>query len=126
MIGIVIVANRNLAVELHKCVVSILGRQDDFVSIAVEDEHDRLSKQQEICDALCAVDCGDGIAVVTDVYGSSPANLSMCVCSRDDAVVLTGANLPMLLKLVKSRRKSLEEATRLACEAGRQHIRMFD
>ncbi len=126
MIGIVIVANRNLAVELHECVVSILGKQEDFVSIVVEDDHDRQSKQQEICDALCAVDGGDGIAVVTDVYGSSPANLSLCACGQNKTVVLTGANLPMLLKLVKSRRKSLAEATRLACEAGKQHIRMID
>ncbi len=125
MIGIVIVANRNLALELHACVVSILGRQDHLVSIAVEDDHDRQHKQQEICDALLSVDRGNGIALVTDVYGSSPANLSMCVCNRKDTVVITGVNLPMLIKLIKCRRRSLEEAAHLACEAGQKHIRMI-
>lgn len=126
MIGIVIVANRNLALELHECLTSILGNQRGLIAIPVEDDHDRNHKQQEICDAIIAVDEGHGVAVVTDIFGSSPSNLCLRACNQDNSVVLTGANLPMLIKLVKSRRKSLAEATELAFEAGRSHIRMID
>ena len=125
MIGIVIVANRNLSIELQECIISILGKQKALIAIPVEDDHDRQTKQQEICDAICAVDDGNGVAIVTDIFGSSPANLSLCACSGSNSVVLTGANLPMLIKLVKSRRKNLAEATGLAFQAGKNHIMML-
>ncbi len=125
MIGIVVVANGNLSVELCDCLEQILGRQSCLEAVAIEGDHNRQEKEEEICRAICHVDQGDGVILLTDVYGSSPSNLSLCACQKEKGIILTGVNLPMLLKLVKSRNKSLEEAASLALQAGRNHIRLF-
>ena len=126
MIGIVIVANGNLAVEMFDCLENILGKQPYIIAIPVENEHDRKTKENEICDAICRVDVGQGVVVVTDIYGSSPANLSICACKNQKSIILTGMNLPMLIKLVQSRHMSLSKTSGLAFTAGRNHIRKID
>ena len=126
MIGIVIVANGNFALELCDCLEQILGKQRNLTAITMDDGYDRSEKEAEICTAICAVDQGEGVVILTDIYGSSPSNLSVCACRKTPGTILTGVNLPMLIKLVKSRNKSLSEATKLAFEAGRQHIKIFE
>ncbi len=126
MIGIVVVANGNFALELCDCLEQILGKQQYLTAITMDDQTDRSAKEDEICTAICEVDQGAGVVILTDIYGSSPSNLSVCACRKTPGTILTGVNLPMLIKLVKSRNKSLAEATKLAFEAGRQHIRIYD
>ena len=125
MIGIVIVANGNLAEELCDCLEGILGRQEFIKPIGIEGDHNRNEKEEEICHAICQVEQGDGVILLTDVYGSSPSNLSICACKRQRGIILTGVNLPMLIKLAKCRNKSLEEAATLALNAGRCHINLY-
>ena len=126
VIGIVVVANGRLAQELRTCLEQIIGRLVWFETVEVEPGHNRDTKQQEICDAACRVDQGRGVVIVTDIFGSSPANLAFCACHGMNAVVLSGVNLPMLVKLAKSRRLELDHAAKRAFEAGRQHIRIFE
>lgn len=126
MIGIVIVANGNFALELCECLEQILGKQQNLAAITMDDNIDRTEKEAEICTAICEVDQGKGVVILTDIYGSSPSNLSVCACRKTPGTILTGVNLPMLIKLVKSRNKSIQEATKLAFEAGRQHIRIYE
>lgn len=126
MIGIVIVANGKFALELCDCLEQILGKQPNLTAITMDDGYDRQEKEAEICTAICEVDQGEGVVILTDIYGSSPSNISVCACQKTPGTILTGVNLPMLIKLVKSRNKSLSVATKLAFEAGRQHIRIFE
>jgi len=122
VIGIVIVAHGGLAREYLATVEHVVGKQKDIIAISIEADHDRAQKQQEIMDAADAVDSGSGVVVVTDMFGGSPSNLSLRACAPDDRRILYGANLPMLIKLAKSRHLSVGEAARNALEAGRKYI----
>ncbi|WP_050605203.1 PTS sugar transporter subunit IIA [Ruegeria sp. 6PALISEP08] len=122
MIGIVIVAHGGLAREYLAATQHVVGQQPGLVAIAIEAEHDRDEKQAEICQAADSVDMGDGVVVVTDLFGGSPSNLSLRACTPQDRRILYGANLPMLIKLAKSRHLPIGDAVRQAMEAGRKYI----
>ncbi|MEO1306560.1 MAG: PTS fructose transporter subunit IIA, partial [Pseudomonadota bacterium] len=81
MIGIVIVAHGGLAREYLSAVEHVVGVQEGMKAIAIAPDHDRDSKQSEICAAADEVDTGDGVVVVTDMFGGSPSNLSLRACS---------------------------------------------
>ncbi|WP_109466041.1 PTS sugar transporter subunit IIA [Albibacillus kandeliae] len=122
MIGIVIVAHGGLAKEYLAAIEHVVGKQPGMVAIAIEPEHDRAAKEREICEAADAVDSGDGVVVVTDLFGGSPSNLSLLACRPDDRRILYGANLPMLIKLAKSRQQPVGDAVRSAMDAGKKYI----
>lgn len=126
MIGIVIVAHGGLAREYLSAVEHVIGKQTNMRAIAIEENHDRAAKQAEISEAADAVDTGDGVVVVTDLFGGSPSNLALKACSRRGRRLLYGANLPMLLKLTKSRRMAVPDAVTLALDAGRKYINSLD
>ncbi|TCP40525.1 PTS sugar transporter subunit IIA [Rhodovulum marinum] len=126
MIGIVIVAHGGLAREYLAAVEHVVGHQPGIRAIAIAPDDDRAAKQDEICRAADEVDTGDGVVVVTDMFGGSPSNLSIRACVPSDRRILYGANLPMLIKLAKSRRLSVGEATASALAAGRKYIDSFD
>lgn len=122
MIGIVIVAHGGLAQEYLAATQHVVGPQASLVAVAIEADHDRDEKQAEICRAADEVDAGDGVVVVTDLFGGSPSNLSLRACAPQDRRILYGANLPMLIKLAKSRHLPIGDAVRQAMEAGRKYI----
>ena len=122
MIGIVIVAHGGLAQEYLAAVEHVVGRQSGVRTVSIEPDHDRAAKQLEICAAADDVDVGDGVVVVTDLFGGSPSNLSLKACAPDNRRIVYGANLPMLIKLAKSRHKSVPDAVRAALEAGKKYI----
>lgn len=122
MIGIVIVAHGGLAREYLAAVEHVVGPQPALQAIAIGPEDDRDGKQGEICAAADAVDNGDGVVVVTDLFGGSPSNLSLRACAPVNRRILYGANLPMLIKLAKSRHLPVADAVRQAMEAGRKYI----
>ena len=126
MIGIVIVAHGGLASEYLAAVEHVVGRQNGIVAVPIEPDHDREAKQQEICAAADAVDTGDGVVVVTDMFGGSPSNLSLRACRPSDRKIVYGANLPMLIKLAKSRDRAVPDAVASALAAGRKYIDSFD
>ena len=122
MIGIVIVAHGGLAKEYLAAVEHVVGTQPGILAITIENEHDRAAKQQEICEAAETVDQGDGVVVVTDMFGGSPSNLRLRACQPDNRRIMYGANLPMLIKLAKSRHLGVPDAVRASLEAGRKYI----
>lgn len=122
MIGIVIVAHGGLAQEYHAAVEHVIGHQPGMVSIGIGPEDDRAAKQQEICNAADEVDSGDGVVIVTDMFGGSPTNLSLRACSPENRRILYGANLPMLIKLAKSRNASVSDAVEAAIAAAHKYI----
>ncbi len=126
MIGIVIVAHGGLAREYLAAVEHVVGPQQSMRAISIEDEHDRAAKQAEICGAADAVDMGAGVVVVTDMFGGSPSNLSLLACCGQDRRIIYGANLPMLIKLAKSREMPVPDAVAAALDAGRKYINSLD
>jgi mannose PTS system EIIA component len=126
LIGIVIVAHGGLAREYLAAVEHVVGKQHGIKVVAIEADHDRGAKKSEICDAADAVDEGNGVVVVTDMFGGSPSNLAMLACQSKDRKIMYGANLPMLVKLAKSRNKTVDAAVSGALEAGRKYIDCCD
>jgi PTS system mannose-specific IIA component len=122
VIGIVIVAHGGLAKEYMAAVEHVVGQQPAMVAISIEADCARAPKQEEIQAAANSVDQGHGVIIVTDMFGGSPSNLSLKACQPENRRILYGANLPMLIKLAKSRGKSVPEAVRSALEAGRKYI----
>lgn len=122
MIGIVIVAHGGLAREYLAAIEHVVGAQPGVKAVSIEADHDREAKQQEICMAADEVDKGDGVVVVTDLFGGSPSNLSLLACRPDNRRILYGANLPMLIKLAKSRHLPVADAVRSAMDAGKKYI----
>jgi len=126
VIGIVIVAHGGLAREYLAAVEHVVGPQPAVRAISIEDDHDRSAKQAEICGAVDAVDSADGVVLVTDMFGGSPSNLSLMACCGPNRRILYGANLPMLIKLAKSRDLPVAEAVSAALDAGRKYINSLD
>ena len=122
LIGIVIVAHGGLAQEYLAALEHVVGKQEGITAVSIKNEDDRLSKQDEICQAADRVDRGSGVVVVTDIFGGSPSNLAMLACRPDDRRIVYGANLPMLLKLAKSRNLVIDEAVNAALCSGRQYL----
>jgi PTS system mannose-specific IIA component len=122
LIGIVIVAHGGLAAEYLSAVEHVVGTQTGIHAIAIAPDDDRSLKQDEICDAADSVDTGDGVVIVTDMFGGSPSNLSLRACRLQNRRILYGANLPMLVKLAKSRNKTVIDAVNAALDAGRKYI----
>ncbi|WP_299722999.1 PTS fructose transporter subunit IIA [uncultured Tateyamaria sp.] len=122
MIGIVIVAHGGLAGEYLRAIEHVVGRQPGMRAIAIEPDHNRSEKELEICEAADAVDSGGGVVVVTDLFGGSPSNLSLLACRPHNRRIVYGANLPMLIKLAKSRQLDIADAVRLALDAGKKYI----
>lgn len=122
MIGIVIVAHGQLAQEYLAAIEHVVGAQAGVRAIGIAATHDRDAKSHEICVAADEVDNGQGVVVVTDLFGGSPSNLSLNACKPQGRRILYGANLPMLIKLAKSRDKPIGDAVRLAMEAGKKYI----
>lgn len=126
MIGIVIVAHGGLAREYLAAMEHVVGKQNGVSAIAIKPDDNRRRKEAEICEAANGVDTGEGVVVVTDMFGGSPSNLSILACRPEDRKILYGANLPMLIKLAKSRDLPVDEAVAAAMAAGRKYIDCFE
>ena len=122
MIGIVFVAHGGLAKEYLAAIEHVVGSQPGIKAITIAPEEDRAAKQQEICIAADEVDQGDGVVVVADMFGGSPSNLSLRACCASKRKIMYGANLPMLIKLAKSRKKTVDEAVDAALKAAHKYI----
>ena len=123
MIGLVLVTHGRLALEFRAALEHVVGpqRQIEVVTIGPEDDVERC--RGEIIDAVKRVDTGDGVAILTDMFGGTPSNLAISCMSQPKVEVLAGINLPMLVKLAKVRGdKPLSDAVVAAQEAGRKYV----
>jgi len=122
MIGLVIVAHGGLAAQLLAATEHVVGPLEAARAVAIEPADDIRAKQREVAEAVAAVDGGDGVVVVTDMFGGTPANLAMGALSEPNVEVIYGANLPLLVKLATRRDNAMEDAVAQALEAGRKYI----
>lgn len=120
--GIVVVAHGGLARELLAAVEHVMGPLQGVHAISIEPDYDRAAKWDEIRRAADSVDTGAGVCLVVDLHGSSPANLCQAVSGDAARHILTGANVPMLLKLAQSRHQPLDIAVAAAVNSGRKYI----
>ena len=123
MIGLVIVTHGRLAVEFRAALEHVVGPQQQIESITIGPDDNGEQCRKNIIEAVKRVDSGDGVAILTDMFGGTPSNLAISVMSRPKVEVLAGINLPMLVKLAKIRAcAALPEAVAQAQEAGRKYV----
>jgi PTS system mannose-specific IIA component len=123
MIGIVVVTHGRLADELIAASRLIVGAIDAIEGISIAPDEDMDAAQARILDAIRRVDSGQGVLILTDLFGGTPSNLSLSFLSDRKVEVLSGANLPMLLSLATGREeKPLEEVAEMAMNAGKKNI----
>jgi PTS system mannose-specific IIA component len=123
MIGIVLVTHGRLAVEFRAALEHVVGPQSQIEAVTIDPEDDVERRRHDIIEAVKHVDTGDGVAILTDMFGGTPSNLSISVMNQPMVEVLAGINLPMLVKLAKVRGECpLADAVAQAQEAGRKYI----
>jgi mannose PTS system EIIA component len=123
MIGVVLVTHGRLAVEFRSALEHVVGPQGQIEAVTIGPDDDVEERRKDIIEAVKRVDSGDGVAILTDMFGGTPSNLAISVMSRPKVEVLAGINLPMLVKLAKVRDECpLAEAVAAAQEAGRKYV----
>ncbi len=123
MIGLVLVTHGRLADELKSAMEHVVGAQRNVGTVCIGPEDDMESRRAEISSLISTVDTGDGVVLLTDMFGGTPSNLAISMMSRDGVEVLSGVNLPMLVKLAKVRStQTLDECVECAQVAGRKYI----
>lgn len=123
MIGMVLVTHGRLAVEFRAALEHVVGRQKQIETITIGPEDDMDQRRSEILEAVKKVDTGDGVVVLTDMFGGTPSNLAISVMGNSKTEVVAGINLPMLIKLASVRGDcDLEQAVGQAQDAGRKYI----
>ncbi len=124
MIGLVIVTHGRLAEEFVSAMEHVVGPQAAVKAICIGPEDDMERRRADILKACAAVDeGGDGVILLTDMFGGTPSNLAISVMEQTKAEVIAGLNLPMLIKLASVRqRETLQACVAHAQEAGRKYI----
>ena len=99
MIGVVVVTHGQLARELLNAAETIVGDLPQFTAVSIGWHEDTQDARAEIEQAIGRVDQGEGVLILTDMFGGTPSNLAMTFLAQDKVEVITGVNLPMLIKL---------------------------
>ena len=103
MIGVVVVTHGQLATELVNAAETIVGDLPQFTAVSIGWHEDTQDARSEIAAAIARVQRGQGVLILTDMFGGTPSNLSMSFLGTQDVEVITGVNLPMLIKLAGAR-----------------------
>ena len=122
MIGLVLVTHGRLAIEFRSALEHVVGPQRQIEAITIGPDDDVEQCRKNILEAVKRVDSGEGVAILTDMFGGTLSNLAISVIIHPKVEVLTVINLPMLIKLAKIREISpLQDAVAAAQEAGRKY-----
>ena len=123
MIGMILVTHGRLAEELIAALEHVVGPQDSIAAICIGPDDDMEQHRQKIMEQTRETDNGDGVVLLTDMFGGTPSNLAISVMDNVNVEVIAGVNLPMLIKLTSVRDSlPLAEAVASAQEAGRKYI----
>jgi PTS system mannose-specific IIA component len=122
MIGVVIATHGNLAQEMIRTAETVVGKLAQVAPVSVVATAPDV--RRDIEDAIRSVDQGDGVLLLTDLLGGSPTNLCLSFLTERKVEVVTGVNLPMLLKLggLRSSGKPIAEVAQALAEAGQKSI----
>ena len=123
MIGMVLVTHGRLAAEFIAALEHVVGPQQRIAAVCIGADDDMEQRRRDILDSVAKVEEGDGVVLLTDMFGGTPSNLAISVLDRANVEVIAGVNLPMLIKLASVRSTSkLPVAVAQAQEAGRKYI----
>jgi PTS system mannose-specific IIA component len=123
MIGVLITTHGNLGKELIKAAQLIKGPLNDILHVSVDQTKDFEEIKKEIGNAIKKLDKGRGVLILTDLFGGTPSNISLSFMKEGKVEVLTGVNLPMLLKLSDIKESmSLREFACFIKEYGQKNI----
>jgi PTS system mannose-specific IIA component len=125
MVGVIVITHGKLGEELISAVKFVVADKSaikmEGVSLDSRDEFEAFS--QKIKNTIKKVDDGDGVLLVTDMFGGTPSNISLTFLEEKKVEVISGVNLPMLIKLATLQSKlTLEEAVKIAESAGKDNI----
>lgn len=123
MIGMVLVTHGRLAAEFIAALEHVVGPQRNIAAVCIGPEDDMERRRQDILRAIAEVDAGQGVVLLTDMFGGTPSNLAISVMDKARIEVIAGVNLPLLIKLAGLRETAtLAAAVAAAQEAGRKYI----
>ena len=123
MIGMVLVTHGALAEEFRAALEHVVGAQENLATICIGPDDDMEKRREDIVDAIVKVDTGDGVALLTDMFGGTPSNLAISLLEKAKVEVVAGINLPMLIKLASIRdNEPLNVAVLEARDAARKYI----
>jgi len=123
MVGIVIVTHGNLARDLVEVTEVIVGSCSGVIPVTIQPEEGIAEIARKVESAIKAADRGSGVLILTDLFGGTPSNVSLSFLQEDKVEVLSGINLPMLIKIATNCDASdLKELARLGKAAGKKNI----
>ncbi len=123
MIGVVLVTHGRLAEEFIEALEHVVGPQKNMAAVGIGPEDDMERRRHEILDRVANADEGEGVVLLTDMFGGTPSNLAISVLDQGRVEVIAGVNLPMLIKLASLRNgESLATVVAQAQQAGRKYI----
>ncbi len=123
MIGIILVTHGNLADEFVLAMQHVVGQQEQVETICIGPSDDMEQRRAEIRNAVKAVDTGEGVIILTDLFGGTPSNLAISLMEAGHIEVIAGINLPMLIRLAGARKcMNVTDAAIAARDAGRNYI----
>lgn len=123
MIGMLLVTHGRLADELVAALEHVVGPQPNVATVCIGPDDDMEQRRQDILLSTAKVDTGEGVVLLTDMFGGTPSNLAISIMEKANVEVIAGVNLPMLIKLASVRHsETLAEAVADAQEAGRKYI----
>ncbi|MDM7957349.1 PTS sugar transporter subunit IIA [Blastomonas sp.] len=123
MIGLILVTHGRLAQEFLVAMEHVVGKQQNIETIAIGPNDDMEQRRADIAGAIAKVDSGQGVIVLTDLFGGTPSNLAISLLDAGRVEVIAGVNLPMLIRLEGARRSmNVRDAVAAAREAGQKYI----
>jgi PTS system mannose-specific IIA component len=102
VIGVVVVTHGQLATELVNAAETIVGDLPRFAAVSIGWHEDTQDARDEIAEAVGRVQQDQGVLILTDMFGGTPSNLAMTFLAQGNVEVITGVNLPMLIKLAST------------------------
>ena len=123
MIGLILVTHGQLAQEFVSAMEHVVGPQAAIESVCIGPQDDAQGRREEISDKIAQVDQGQGVIILTDLFGGTPSNLAISLLEEGKVEVIAGINLPMLIRLARARTEmNVADAVRAARDAGRNYI----
>ena len=123
MIGLLVVTHRGLAAELIATAELIVGKVENCVGLSIDPLLPVEDLRRQMTNAIEEVNLGDGVIVLTDMFGGTPSNLSLSYLNQEGIEVVTGVNLPMIIKLARGREKvKVDELAQFIKNYGRRSI----
>ena len=123
MIGLILVTHGQLAEEFVHAMEHVVGPQDAVATVCIGPNDDMEKRRKEIASAIKKVEKGDGVIILTDLFGGTPSNLAISLLETGRIEVIAGINLPMLIRLAGARKSmTVVEAVAAAKKAGRNYI----